>query len=283
MSTTHNESTRATTGSGILDDVICGVSGSRLAYEAVRQGAWLTGAEGRLTLVAITAVRGSGQQRTAALSPERASRALRHAQRVAAQAGVAAVAGIDDGAPVGETLFARAREHGLLAIGPPTMPRMAHLLVGGTASAAAHLLPASLLIARRPPAGVTFGERLLVASDALEHSDALVDFAMALALARNAELVLLHAMHGEPAEHSSRLAGQVERVSRAFGDRAAIHIEPGRPRERIVAVAAAERCSLIVVSSRRLGGVRALGSVSERVAHDARCSVLVVRSEDLPA
>jgi nucleotide-binding universal stress UspA family protein len=31
------------------------------------------------------------------------------------------------------------------------------------------------------------------------------------------------------------------------------------------------------VGSRGLHGVRALGSVSERVAHDARCSVLVIR------
>jgi nucleotide-binding universal stress UspA family protein len=37
---------------------------------------------------------------------------------------------------------------------------------------------------------------------------------------------------------------------------------------------------LIVVGSRGLHGVRALGSVSERVAHWARCSVLVVRASD---
>lgn len=34
---------------------------------------------------------------------------------------------------------------------------------------------------------------------------------------------------------------------------------------------------LAVVGSRGLHGVKALGSVSERVAHDAACSVLVVR------
>ena len=35
---------------------------------------------------------------------------------------------------------------------------------------------------------------------------------------------------------------------------------------------------LLVVGSRGLRGVRALGSVSERVAHQAHCSVLVVRA-----
>jgi nucleotide-binding universal stress UspA family protein len=34
---------------------------------------------------------------------------------------------------------------------------------------------------------------------------------------------------------------------------------------------------LLVVGSRGLQGLRSLGSVSERVAHEARCSVLVVR------
>jgi nucleotide-binding universal stress UspA family protein len=41
-----------------------------------------------------------------------------------------------------------------------------------------------------------------------------------------------------------------------------------------------EDADLLVVGSRGLRGIRALGSVSERIAHDARCSVLVVRGAD---
>jgi nucleotide-binding universal stress UspA family protein len=41
---------------------------------------------------------------------------------------------------------------------------------------------------------------------------------------------------------------------------------------------AATGCDLLVVGSRGLHGIRALGSVSERVAHEAPCSVLVVRN-----
>ena len=48
----------------------------------------------------------------------------------------------------------------------------------------------------------------------------------------------------------------------------------------IVETAAREDASLVVIGSRRVGGVRALGSVSERVVHEAPCSVLVVRPED---
>ena len=36
-------------------------------------------------------------------------------------------------------------------------------------------------------------------------------------------------------------------------------------------------CDLVVVGSRGLQGVKSLGSVSERIAHQATCSVLVVR------
>ena len=40
---------------------------------------------------------------------------------------------------------------------------------------------------------------------------------------------------------------------------------------------AAKLADLVVVGSRGLHGVRALGSVSERIAHTASCSTLVVR------
>jgi nucleotide-binding universal stress UspA family protein len=49
------------------------------------------------------------------------------------------------------------------------------------------------------------------------------------------------------------------------------HSEP--PIEALVGLAP----DLLVIGSRGLQGVRSLGSVSERVAHEARCSVLVVR------
>jgi nucleotide-binding universal stress UspA family protein len=42
-------------------------------------------------------------------------------------------------------------------------------------------------------------------------------------------------------------------------------------------VEAAIEADLLVVGSRGLHGIKALGSVSEQVAHEARCSVLIVR------
>jgi nucleotide-binding universal stress UspA family protein len=45
-------------------------------------------------------------------------------------------------------------------------------------------------------------------------------------------------------------------------------------------VAASKHAGLVVVGSRGLRGLRALGSVSERVGHHAESPVLVVRNED---
>src|SRR5665213_137250 len=266
----------------IFDDILCGVDGTRRSYEAVRQAALLAEPGARLTLVAVTAVRGEGTQQTATIGPARARRALEHARGVALAAGVEEVAvEIDDGAPVRERLLARAHDHHLLAIGAPAMSRIAHILVGGTAPGAAHLLPASVLIVRRPLMRVTFGERMLVASDGSDRSEGLVDFAAEFARQRGASLVLVHAFHGETGPQPTAIATQVERVTAALGEEAAVRIERGSPRNLILDTAARERCSLIIVASRRLSGLRALGSLSERLVHDARCSVLVMRPEDV--
>jgi nucleotide-binding universal stress UspA family protein len=54
-------------------------------------------------------------------------------------------------------------------------------------------------------------------------------------------------------------------------------VEQGSPQRRIVELANETDAALIVMGSRGRTGLAALGSVSERVAHRASCSVLVVR------
>jgi nucleotide-binding universal stress UspA family protein len=187
---------------------------------------------------------------------------------------------VDERAPVAKVLLERAKEHRLLALGAPAMSRHAHLLIGGVATQAAHVLPASLLVARRPPAKAAFGERIIVANDALDGSDALLSFAIRLARLRKATLVMLHAARAESGFHPTRIARQSERLGQALGARSRTYVVPGRAKKVIVETAVREDASLIVMGSRGVGGLRALGSVSERVVHEAPCSVLVVRPED---
>jgi nucleotide-binding universal stress UspA family protein len=74
---------------------------------------------------------------------------------------------------------------------------------------------------------------------------------------------------------AARALAAAEELHDRFG--ASLHVlaDEARPVEALVA--ASEDADLVVVGSRGLRGLRALGSVSERVAHAARCSVLVVR------
>jgi hypothetical protein len=66
-------------------------------------------------------------------------------------------------------------------------------------------------------------------------------------------------------------------IMAATGSEPAILDEPGSP-HRVVATAADDMsASLLVTGSRALSGVSALRSVSERIAHAAPYSVLVVR------
>ena len=50
--------------------------------------------------------------------------------------------------------------------------------------------------------------------------------------------------------------------------------------DRICEEAKAYRASMVVIGRRGLGGVKALGSVSERVLHRAQCSVLVALARE---
>jgi nucleotide-binding universal stress UspA family protein len=249
-----------------------------MAYEAVRQAASVTGRGGRLTLLAV--VRPAGAARVRAGAVARAKRTLDYSRRLAEAHGVRAEVLVDERGPVAKVLLERAEEHRLVALGAPAMSRHAHLLVGGVATQAAHLLPASLLVARRPPAKSAFGERIIVANDALDGSDDLLSFAIKLARRRKATLVMLHAARAESGFHPTRIARQSESLGRALGERSRTYVVPGRAKKVILETAAREDASLIVIGSRRVGGLRALGSVSERVVHEAPCSVLVVRPED---
>ena len=271
----------------ILNDVLCGVDGTRTSYEAVRQAASLTGVKGHLTLLAVSSdLDGKGRRNSidqAAMNKARARQALGYARGVANRDGVQVDTAVAERAKVAEALLDRARSHSLLALGAPSMSRAAHILIGGITSTAVHRLPTSLLIARRPPGGTAFAERILVANDAGASSDKLLDFAIALARERKGELLLLHAAGPESRFQPTRLGSQAERVGKALGNRGQVRVVPGRAERAIIEAAERFGASLVVASSHHLKGARALASLSERLVHDAPCSVLIVRPEDLRA
>jgi nucleotide-binding universal stress UspA family protein len=96
-------------------------------------------------------------------------------------------------------------------------------------------------------------------------------------------VTLVHALgrepvkRGRPRERERTLEKQEQRLARTRAEGTSeLVIKPGRAAGVIVSAAATADASLVVMGSRRLDGLRAMGSVSRRVAHQAPCSVLLV-------
>ncbi len=79
--------------------------------------------------------------------------------------------------------------------------------------------------------------------------------------------------------HADAAQAAADRLARRFGASVRVLTAPQGPVGALVQ--AGGDADLLVVGSRGLHGLKALGSVSERVAHEAPCSVLVVRSRVL--
>jgi nucleotide-binding universal stress UspA family protein len=131
-----------------------------------------------------------------------------------------------------------------------------------------------VLVARRPRSEAPFPGRLLVATDGSEGSAAATRLAGAIARRHGSSVMQLH-VNGASSRHA--MAVEAAELRRMTGAEPVPLTETGPAHERIVAAARSQRASLVVLGSRGLRGIRALGSVSERVVHEARCSVLIAR------
>jgi nucleotide-binding universal stress UspA family protein len=256
--------------------IVCGVDGSRSGHLAIEQAIALSGPSTALAFVCVREAAGAGATRRATITAERADEALDEAVNAASEAGIDAAAEILPGHDPGSVLLNEAARSDLLVVASHAGSRAGGIALGGTASVAVHRATVPVLVARRPPEGVVFPERILVATDGSPDAERAVELAARIGDRYSARVYLLTvdpARHGDPkriAVHSAELT-------------AALGVEPmtlhlvGHPADRIQETAAAESMSLVALGSRGLTGVRALGSVSERVAHRAPCSVLVAR------
>jgi nucleotide-binding universal stress UspA family protein len=229
-----------------------------------------------LTLLAVSAVEGSGRYRSAAIGLDRVERVLDIAAHLAHQAGARCTRLADPSAPPAKAILEQASGHDLLALGAPAMSWLGELFVGGVVSSALRSLPAPILLARPAPSEQPFGRRIVVASDAEEGSDLLVDAGAALARRLGGGVMLVHAVGVESKARPHRIERQVHTLEGALADACEVHVEAGTAHEVIARIAASAQASLIVIGGRRPDGRRALGGVSEKVVHRAPCSVLVM-------
>jgi nucleotide-binding universal stress UspA family protein len=229
--------------------VVVGADGTEWGHEALRQTLAL--APPGAVVQAVTALHtrpaartGFDAARWVHILTEEAERARDEAaEMLAGRAG--STARVERGEPLRVLRAARDEASAtLLALGGRHSSRFVGIMLGDTSSELLHDGKCSVLIAR-PSAGGTWHPRRVVAA-----SDGSAPALAALATADDI---------------CSRLGVDVEVVSDAQ-----------HPAKDLVE--RSRETDLLVLGSRGLHGVHAIGSVSERVAHHSKCSVLVVHA-----
>lgn len=147
--------------------------------------------------------------------------------------------------------------------------------------------------------------KILVPIDGSEHSDRALEFALDIADKYSAKVSLLSVAQPVvlagipyltqpvlPPTSTARYIDEMEAVHKKILSEAlkkAKESKPdltitkklanGRPADKIIEIAKDENFDLIVIGSRGLGGIKEffLGSVSDRVADEAPCPVLIVK------
>jgi nucleotide-binding universal stress UspA family protein len=267
----------------VFANVLCAVNGTHGSYSAVRQAAVLAGPEGHATLLAVTAVTGSGAYRNAAISATRAEHILERATQMARDADVQCSTAIDPAGPPPRIILERAAGHDLLALGAPEGSSLFGIVHEGVASAALGSLVTPLLLARSTDTSERhpFARRIVVASDGQEGSDEVVDLAARIGREQGAHVTLLCAVGVESNAHPHRTQEQARRLAASLDGDSELLVEVGDAAAAIVHAAERAQASLVVMGTRRLEGLRSMGSVSRKVVADAGCSVLLIPPESL--
>jgi universal stress protein A len=249
----------------LFDRILCGVDGTPASLVAVRQGLRLQGEHGSALLLAVAnlakaAQAGMAATHAAELLQHEAEAALAEAQAIAPSASSKLL----DGDPVAVLLTqAEAERATLIAVGSHGRRRAAALLLGTVAARMLRDAPCSVLVARPARDIETWPETVVVGVDGSLESAAAFTVARSVA-----------ARFGGSVRAVASTKDQLDReAAEAIAPEFEEHDEPAVN----VLLAASELGDLLVVGSRGLHGLKALGSVSERVAHQARSSVLVVR------
>jgi nucleotide-binding universal stress UspA family protein len=256
----------------IFDNVICGVDDSEAGVLAARLAARVTDPEGTLTLVAVEnpnlAVHAGWQM--AAVSADVAGEAREALERGREATQTRPVfTRLVRGNPVDCLLRdLRERDASLVVVGTHGLGRTAGIVFGSVATHMLHEAPCSVLVARAPRNLERWPRTIVVGLDSSPEAAVATRVARELAVRFGADLRIVAAA---PGRHSD-----IEMARRIAAD---LEILPGKPVDELVVLS--EFADLVVVGSRGLEGLKALGSVSERVAHEARCPVLVVRGEAL--
>lgn len=262
-----------------FESVVCGIDAGRASQEAARQAAVLAGPGGTVVYVCVEWSEGVGLGAKATIRRERATEALEAAVDAGREAGADASSHLAVSRDVTAELIRQARDADLLVVGSHSHSRAGGIAIGHVGSRLLHEAPLPVVVCRRPPQESPFPKDLLVATDGSEGSAEATRLAARIAHRHGSHVTQLHVNDSVDAPRH-KMGIEAAQLMEATGSEPVVATETGKPHERIAARAAQQGVSLVALGSRGLHGLRALGSVSERVAHEAPCSVLVARPRE---
>ena len=241
--------------------IVCAVNDCRCAQDAVHQATQLAGPGDTLSFVAVADASGVSPDDEATLDGAHAAEAVEAARAAAHADGIESSTVIVHEHDVSGAILEAARGAGLLVVGAHGHWRIAQSS------------PVPALVARgRPELG--FPGVVLVGTRGTEDRHAVVVAANIVA-AHNARVVLAHAGRSDSALRRA-LAEQAADVLEITGHPPAVVNVDGSPADRLLGMASSIGASLIVLGSHGRRGPQAFASLSDRVAHHATCSVLVL-------
>jgi nucleotide-binding universal stress UspA family protein len=267
--TRRREPTRATavTRPSTFERILVGVDGTRESLDACRQVEVLAEPQATIAVATVslfppgTAAAADVDDLAEQLDRTANSALSAAGQILGAHADLRRLHGLTVDALLAEVTRMQAT---LLAFGTHGHRRIEEIVLGGVAGELVHKAPCSVLVARSAPDPDAFPREIVVGIDGSDEAERAFDVARRLAKRHHSTLRTVVA-HGGKRVNLGEIANRHPRIeASAEGPVPAL-------------AGAASSADLLVVGSRGLHGPRALGSVSERVAHEASCSVLVVR------
>ena len=253
----------------IFERIVCGVDGSPAGFEALGQATRLRADAARILALTVCPPNlGRTGAAASSLNSERSERAglTRDTAWEHIRDAPLAEARVVDGEPVSSLLAALDRESAtMLAVGTHGGGHVAGMLLGSVATSVLQQAPCSVLVARASDDKVWSPESIVVGMDGSREAGVSAVIAAELG-DRFGATVRTIAAQGGP---------RVDRPMLREIDE--LHWVSGHPVGALVD--ASRNADLRIVGSRGLRAFEALGSVSERVAHQAHCSVLVVRPD----
>ena len=252
--------------------ILCGIEGNPASTEAARQAIALAGGGGdlRFTAVYTSFELGPDYHRDTLQS------SLDEAAKLAGSAGVSASYEMREAKYAIDVLLPESQEHDLLVLGTHGNSRTKGILFGSTASEAAHGAERPLLIAREAPGSEPFPKDILVASDGTHSSWEPVRAAAGIAASFDAKVDVVHVADGRHDLDAETLDAQLAELTEKTGREPELTKPDGHATKEIVETAKQKGSSLIIAGRRGLTGLKALGSVSERIVSSAECSVLLI-------